>query len=179
MSAESREQGRGAGEIRSRRAFLPARAFRRQQTPPRDAPTYRAPLPGAAAARHVRQCCAMENEPRARRAAREPQCCGNSAEVRRSPAVERIRSCPPGQNLGRTRWRAAVMRSLCLCGVLTLLACFGRGEASAQDTAAEEAARRAMAIAQLPPDAAKVLFGRESTPAAGPAQAIGSYERGG
>jgi penicillin-insensitive murein endopeptidase len=30
----------------------------------------------------------------------------------------------------------------------------------------------------LPPDAAKVLFGRESTPAAGPAQAIGSYARG-
>ncbi len=70
------------------------------------------------------------------------------------------------------------MRSLCLCGVLTLLACFGRGEASAQDTAAEEAPRRAMAIAHLPPDAAKVLFGRESTPAAGPPQAIGSYERG-
>ncbi len=55
------------------------------------------------------------------------------------------------------------MRSLCLCGVLTLLACFGRGEASAQNTAAEEAARCAMVIAQLPPDAAKVLFGREST----------------
>ena len=29
------------------------------------------------------------------------------------------------------------MRSLCLYGVLTLLVCFGRGEASAQDTAAE------------------------------------------
>ena len=70
------------------------------------------------------------------------------------------------------------MRSLCLCGVLTLLACLIRGEASAQDTAAEEAARRTMVIAQSPPDAAKVLFGRESTPAAGPPQAIGSYERG-
>jgi penicillin-insensitive murein DD-endopeptidase len=70
------------------------------------------------------------------------------------------------------------MRSLCLCGVLTLLPCFGRGEASAQDTAAEEASRRAMMIAQLPPDAAKVLFGRESTSAAGPPQAIGSYARG-
>lgn len=63
-------------------------------------------------------------------------------------------------------------------GVLTLLACLGRGEASAQDTAAEEAPRRAMLIAQLPPDAAKLLFGRESTPAAGPPQAIGSYGRG-
>jgi penicillin-insensitive murein endopeptidase len=70
------------------------------------------------------------------------------------------------------------MRSLYLCGVLTLLACLGRREASAQDTAAEEARRRAMVIAQLPPDAAKILFGRESTPAAGPPQAIGSYERG-
>jgi len=70
------------------------------------------------------------------------------------------------------------MRSLCLCGLLTLLVCCSRGEVSAQDTAAEEVQRRAMVIAQLPPDAAKVLFGRESTPAAGPPQAIGSYERG-
>jgi hypothetical protein len=31
------------------------------------------------------------------------------------------------------------MRSVCLCGVLTLLACFGHGEALAQDTAAEDA----------------------------------------
>jgi penicillin-insensitive murein DD-endopeptidase len=71
-----------------------------------------------------------------------------------------------------------IMKSLCLCGAFTLLTCFGGGEASAQDTAAEEAARRAKVIAQLPPDAAKVLFGRESTPAAGPPQAIGSYARG-
>jgi penicillin-insensitive murein DD-endopeptidase len=70
------------------------------------------------------------------------------------------------------------MRSVCLCGVLILLACFGPGEASAQDTAAEEAQRRAIVMAQLPPDAAKGLFGRESTPAAGLPQAIGSYERG-
>ncbi len=33
-------------------------------------------------------------------------------------------------------------------------------------------------MAELPPDAAKALFGRESTPAVGPPQAIGSYERG-
>jgi penicillin-insensitive murein endopeptidase len=70
------------------------------------------------------------------------------------------------------------MRGLCLCGVLTLLACVGRGEASAPDTAAQEARRRVTVIAQLPPDAAKVLFGRESTPTAGPPQAIGAYERG-
>src|SRR5690349_14519644 len=50
--------------------------------------------------------------------------------------------------------------------------------ASAQDTAAQEAARRAMVLAQLPPGAAKVLFGREVAPMPGPAQAIGAYERG-
>src|SRR5579864_3028923 len=65
-----------------------------------------------------------------------------------------------------------------LGGVLTLLACLGRGDSSAQETVAEEALQRARVIAQLPPDAAKVLFGRESTPAAGPPQAIGSYEKG-
>src|SRR6516165_2746144 len=90
----------------------------------------------------------------------------------------RSRSSPPGHGLGRSRWRTTIMRSLCLCGLLTLLVCCSRGEVSAQDTAAEEVQRRAMVIAQLPPDAAKVLFGRESTPAAGPPQAIGSYERG-
>jgi penicillin-insensitive murein endopeptidase len=85
---------------------------------------------------------------------------------------------PSGQNLGRIRWRAVVTRSLCLCGMLTLLACLGWRDASAQETAAEEAQRRAMVIAQLPADAARVLFGRESIPALGPPQAIGSYDRG-
>src|SRR5215469_9170688 len=70
------------------------------------------------------------------------------------------------------------MRSVLLCWVFTLLACFGRVQAWAQDTAAEEAAHRAMAIAQFPPGAAQVLFGRESMPATGPPQAIGSYVRG-
>src|SRR5437762_6408341 len=51
-------------------------------------------------------------------------------------------------------------------------------DTAAQDTAAQEAARRATVLAQLPPNAAKVLFGREVTPSAGPAQAIGAYERG-
>jgi penicillin-insensitive murein DD-endopeptidase len=49
---------------------------------------------------------------------------------------------------------------------------------SAQDTAAQEAARRATVLAQLPPDAAKVLFGHEVAPTTGPTRAIGSYERG-
>jgi penicillin-insensitive murein endopeptidase len=70
------------------------------------------------------------------------------------------------------------MRSLCLCWFLTLLTCFCGSVTSAQDTAAADAPRRATLIAQLPPDTAKVLFGRESTPAAGPPQAIGSYARG-
>jgi penicillin-insensitive murein endopeptidase len=74
--------------------------------------------------------------------------------------------------------RGPVIKSLWLCGLLMLLACFGRRAASAQDTAAQDALRRAMMIAQLPPDAAKVLFGLERTPAAGPPQAIGSYTRG-
>ena len=70
------------------------------------------------------------------------------------------------------------MRHPCLW-VLVLAAWFGFCcNASAQDTAAQEAAHRATVLAQLPPDAAKVLFGREVTPAAGPAQAIGAYERG-
>ncbi len=48
----------------------------------------------------------------------------------------------------------------------------------AQDTAAQEAARRAAVIAHLPPDTAKVVFGREVTPSPGPARAIGAYEKG-
>jgi penicillin-insensitive murein DD-endopeptidase len=63
-------------------------------------------------------------------------------------------------------WASALVAWLACCS------------ASAQDTAAQEASRRAEVIAHSPPDAAKVLFGREVTPAAGPAQAIGAYERG-
>src|SRR5712671_5144811 len=62
--------------------------------------------------------------------------------------------------------------------VFVLAAGVGCGSAPAQDTAVQEAARRAMVLAQLPPDAAKVLFGREVAPTTGPAQAIGAYERG-
>jgi penicillin-insensitive murein DD-endopeptidase len=63
-------------------------------------------------------------------------------------------------------WTAALAAWLACC------------TASAQDTASQEAARRAEVVAHSPPDAAKVLFGRGVTPAAGPAQAIGAYERG-
>jgi penicillin-insensitive murein DD-endopeptidase len=62
--------------------------------------------------------------------------------------------------------------------VLLLTAWFGAAPAVAQDTAAQEAARRLEVIAHSPPDAAKVLFGREVAPAVGPGQAIGAYERG-
>jgi penicillin-insensitive murein endopeptidase len=48
----------------------------------------------------------------------------------------------------------------------------------AQDNVAEEAAHRAALLAQLPPDAAQRVFGLETTPAPGRAQAIGAYERG-
>jgi len=50
--------------------------------------------------------------------------------------------------------------------------------ARAQDTAAQEAAQRAASLARLPADAAKRVFGAATSPAPGPAQAIGSYARG-
>jgi penicillin-insensitive murein DD-endopeptidase len=71
--------------------------------------------------------------------------------------------------------RNTVATAFCALAVVLYLGC---GRVSAQDTAAEEAVHRAEVIAHLPPDAAKLLFGRETTPAPGPAEAIGSYERG-
>jgi penicillin-insensitive murein endopeptidase len=69
------------------------------------------------------------------------------------------------------------MRLAALCGWVLLcgVAC---GSAAAQDTAAQEAAHRAALLAQLPPDAARRLFGLETTPAPGFPQAIGAYEKG-
>jgi len=52
------------------------------------------------------------------------------------------------------------------------------GPAAAQDTAAQEAAHRREVLATLPPDAARRVFGRETTPAPGPARSIGSYAKG-
>jgi penicillin-insensitive murein endopeptidase len=52
------------------------------------------------------------------------------------------------------------------------------GGAVAQDNAAREAARRTALLVRLPADAAQRLFGQAQTPAPGPAEAIGSYERG-
>jgi penicillin-insensitive murein DD-endopeptidase len=62
--------------------------------------------------------------------------------------------------------------------LLASLLFLGSAPALAQDTAAQEATRRAMVLAQSPPNAAKVLFGRETAPSTGPAQSIGAYERG-
>jgi penicillin-insensitive murein endopeptidase len=55
---------------------------------------------------------------------------------------------------------------------------FGCGNAVGQDNAAAEAAHRAAVLARLPPDAAQALFGSEAKPAAGPPEAIGTYDRG-
>ncbi|MBV9828133.1 MAG: penicillin-insensitive murein endopeptidase [Alphaproteobacteria bacterium] len=60
--------------------------------------------------------------------------------------------------------------------LLTLLASGGVGRA--QDTAAEEAANRRAVLARLPDDAAKRVFGQETSPAQGPAQPIGGYSKG-
>jgi penicillin-insensitive murein DD-endopeptidase len=62
--------------------------------------------------------------------------------------------------------------------VLSLLLCGGAAEVAAQATAAQEAARQQAALARLPSDAAKRRFGLETSPAPGPARAIGSYTRG-
>ena len=51
-------------------------------------------------------------------------------------------------------------------------------EVWAQDNTAQETAHRAAVLAHLPPDAAQRVFGNEATPAAGPPEAIGAYERG-
>jgi penicillin-insensitive murein DD-endopeptidase len=69
------------------------------------------------------------------------------------------------------------MRAAWFCSCLLAVA-LGCNDAFAQDTAAEEAAHRAAMLARLPPDAAQRVFGAESTPAPGPAEAIGAYERG-
>src|SRR6202048_1096483 len=68
------------------------------------------------------------------------------------------------------------MRSLGFCTVLVCglwAAC-----AAAQDNAAEEAAHRAAVLARLPSDAAQRAFAGKTTPAPGPPEAIGAYERG-
>src|SRR5215470_3964080 len=105
-----------------------------------------------------------------------------------SPSRDRRTARSPGESEGlgalfslspRCGERVGV-RGICagaFCGFVLAL-CFASGVSHAQDTAAEEVAHRAEVIAHLPHDAAKRLFGRETVPAPGPAEAIGSYERG-
>jgi penicillin-insensitive murein DD-endopeptidase len=68
------------------------------------------------------------------------------------------------------------MRSLGFC--IVLVSGLWAAHAAAQDNAVEEAAHRAAVLARLPFDAAQRVFGGRATPAAGPPQAIGAYERG-
>src|SRR5215831_9225188 len=92
---------------------------------------------------------------------------------------QREKKAPRPASAGRGRGpRSGRVRGAAALGAFVLALWFGAGLARAQDTAAEEAAHRAEMIAHLPHDAAKRLFGRETAPAPGPAEAIGSYERG-
>src|SRR6266478_4322205 len=67
-------------------------------------------------------------------------------------------------------------RSLGFC--IVLVSGFWAACAAAQDNAVEEAAHRAAVFARLPSDAAQRAFGGKTTPAPGPPEAIGAYERG-
>jgi penicillin-insensitive murein endopeptidase len=68
-------------------------------------------------------------------------------------------------------------RNVALCIVAALVADGSTG-ASAQDTAAQEAAHRRTVLAALPQDAAKRVFGLAASPARAPARSIGGYTKG-
>ena len=61
---------------------------------------------------------------------------------------------------------------------LALCAASLPSQAVAQDNAAQEAAHRQAMLSRLPADAAKRVFGLMTTPAPGPARAIGDYSKG-
>src|SRR5437899_447039 len=67
--------------------------------------------------------------------------------------------------------------NLSFCALAFVLVLAGPA-ARAQDTAAEEAAKRAAILARLPADAAQRVFGLAASPAPGPAHAIGGYTKG-
>ncbi len=69
-------------------------------------------------------------------------------------------------------------RGRCRCAVVIGVLAGGATTARAQDTAAQEAAQRAAVLARLPQDAAKRVFGLVTSPAPGPARAIGTYAKG-
>ena len=80
---------------------------------------------------------------------------------------------------GQEPSRAAVGWRLPLaCSLVAASLCLAAPAARAQDTAAQEAAHRRALLAELPPDAAKRVFGLAERPTPGPARAIGSYTRG-
>src|ERR1700736_3375132 len=62
--------------------------------------------------------------------------------------------------------------------ILALCAASLPSQAVAQDNAAQEAGHRQAMLARLPADAAKRVFGLVTTPAPGPARAIGDYSKG-
>ncbi len=64
-----------------------------------------------------------------------------------------------------------------ICVLVTALGA-AYNSAKGQATVAQEAAHRAGLLATLPLDAAQRIFGQETSPAPGRAQAIGAYERG-
>jgi len=73
---------------------------------------------------------------------------------------------------GETLARAVVRLAI-------LLIVLGNARAAlSQQNAAEEAAARRAVLARLPPDAAKRVFGSATTPAPGPADAIGTFTKG-
>ncbi len=77
----------------------------------------------------------------------------------------------------QTARRGGGVRKICLAGCLAL-AVAAATAARAQDTAAEDAARRQAVLARLPADAAQRVFGLIAVPSPGPPRPIGSYARG-
>ena len=78
----------------------------------------------------------------------------------------------------RHRCNRAAAGTAAVCALVAVLA-GAATTARSQDTALEEAAHRRAALAHLPEDAAKRVFGLATSPAHGPAQAIGPYTTGG
>jgi penicillin-insensitive murein endopeptidase len=62
--------------------------------------------------------------------------------------------------------------------VLLCLVFLGARPGIAQETAAQEAAKRSAVLSRLPEDAAKRVFGRAADPAPGPVRSIGAYTKG-
>ena len=79
------------------------------------------------------------------------------------------------RDLARVDKRAAKTAA---AGVVAIALMTGSTAARAQDTATEEAAHRRAVLAQLPPDAAKRVFGLATSAAPGPPRSIGAYTKG-